>query len=256
MSLFVPHKKRPFAERKATNNEEFFMVRSPGTPGTLITAAIFMFVYGALLLICAGCGGIGALIQPRGADDPLGLQAALDKDAPGHRVVPIVVAALQFVFAIGFIGSGVGLLFRNRIAQIATYAVCLCTILTTCCSTGYNAFVVSPVTEKVLGDNLKRDMRQQGGQAPPFDINAMMVGGRVVGIIIAVGIPLFFCTPVLILISLKSARDAFAGKLEPSLDDYDRDDRDDRRRDDDGYDDDYPRSPRGRGDPDETGIRE
>ena len=80
------------------------MSRSARLPGSIIAAAIIMFIYGALLLLCVGCNGIALGIKP---PDQMGLEAELDKNAPGHTVVQVVNVGFNFLFALGFIGAGI-----------------------------------------------------------------------------------------------------------------------------------------------------
>lgn len=221
------------------------MARAYGIPGVVIAAAVIMFVYGGLLLLCVTCSGISLAAKP---PDHMGLQEALDKEAPGHNIVPVVVMGFNFLFAVGFIAAGFGVLWHSQIARYATYLICLAIFLITLASTIYNAVVVSPVTERVM----QRHMFQQApGQRPPIDMGPFLVGGRILGIMIALGIPLLFCAPIVILLSVKSARDAFAGKIPaPPAEDEER------RSRYRGDDDDYRPPSREPKFPGDTGIQE
>src|SRR5262245_58120919 len=115
------------------------------TPGVVIGAASIMFVYGALLLICVGCSGLGlAMKDPQ---DPLGLEARLDKEAPGHLAVGIAGAVFNLLFAIALFACGVGILFLSNIARYVTYLVCMAIPIVTLASSVYQMVVVFPVTE-------------------------------------------------------------------------------------------------------------
>lgn len=182
------------------------MPRARGIPGAIIGAAVVMFVYGGLLLLCVTCSGGALAMNP---PDQIGLQAALDKDAPGHKIVQFAGLGFSFVFAITFIGAGFGVLWRSNIARFIAMAACVAIVFETIATTGYQAFIVSPVTEKIMADHM---LKAPPGQKPPIDMGAVMVGGRIVGVLIAISIPLLFCTPILILLNVKSAREAFANK--------------------------------------------
>jgi hypothetical protein len=97
---------------------------------------------------------------------------------------------------------------------------------------------------------------QNPNQPPmPVDMNMIMKGSLAFGLLIALGIPLLFCAPIVISLNMKSARDAFAG-IFPESDDPYAGRRRPRDRDDDegdGYGDDYnaSKTPRSPGD---TGI--
>jgi hypothetical protein len=203
-----------------------------------------MFVYGGLLLVCVGCSGIALAVKP---PDQIGLEAALDKEAPGHTVVSIVGVGFNLLFGVTFIAAGFGVLWLSQIARFVTYTACLGIILVTAANTTYQALIVSPVTERLVAQHVQ----QVQGQAPPFNMGTLMMGSRIIGMAIAIGIPLVFCVPIVILLSVKSARNAFAGVFpaEPPEDEG--------RPRYGGYEDDndYPRSkpPEYPGD---TGIKE
>lgn len=225
------------------------MSQSPRTPGAIIGAAVIMFIYGGLLLMCVLCGGIGLVAKDPG--DPMGLEAMMDKEAPGHQVIQIGSVGFNFLFAISFFACGLGILWLNQIARFGTYLVCLGVMFVTAAGAVYNAVFLFPIQERVIAQQL-----QAQGPAP-FDISALMKGSMAAGLCIAVGIPLIFCLPIMILISVKSARMAFAGEFTPALsddDDYQRGRREPSR--DDDYDDGYGSERRSDDKPPDTGFRD
>lgn len=218
------------------------------TPGVVIAAAAVMFSYGALLLICAGCAGVG--FAAKDPHDQLGIEARLAKEAPGHHIVAIASVAFNLLFAVCLFACGVGILFLSNIARYATYLLCMAIPIVTLATTIYNTVVVFPVQERIMNEQFQL-MQKQGG--PPMDFGMIMKGGAALGLLIALGIPLLFCGPTIILISMKSARRAFAGDFDEPRPPWEDDERD-RRRDPD-EDDERPRKPTG-GSSGETGIQE
>jgi hypothetical protein len=204
------------------------MSQSPRTPGAIIGAAIIMFIYGGLLLMCVLCSGLGLVVKDPG--DPMGLEAMMDKEAPGHQIIQIGSVGFNFLFAISFFACGLGILWLNQIARFGTYLICLGVVLVTAAGAVYNVVYLFPIQERAIAQH----MQAQG--PAPFDINALMKGSMAAGLCIAIGIPFVFCLPIMILISVKSARMAFAGQYAPALsddDDYHREPREPNR--DDGY---------------------
>ncbi|MBI3824236.1 MAG: hypothetical protein HY289_16330 [Planctomycetes bacterium] len=225
------------------------MAQIARTPGSVITAAVIMFVYGGLLLICGACGGIftGVGMAAQGPDH-LGLQAALDKEAPGHQIVSMGNIALNILFALTFIGAGLGVFWLSQIARFAAYGACAGILLSTIALQTYQIVIVMPVTDRIVQEQLRIGGPGQAGA--PAGMGAAMAAGKVVGLLLAFGIPLAFCTPIVILLTVKSARDAFAGRFASEAIEEDRS-----PRRYSGYDDDYPASkpPQFPGD---TGIKE
>src|SRR5690349_10939300 len=93
------------------------------TPGVVIGAASIMFVHAALLMICVGCAGIG--LAAKDPNDALGIEAMLDKEAPGHTAVGIADTAFKLLFGLLLIGCGIGVLFLSNIARIGAYLTCM-----------------------------------------------------------------------------------------------------------------------------------
>jgi hypothetical protein len=116
----------------------------------------------------------------------------------------------------------------------------------------YQTLVVFPVTERIMAEQMQVIQNQQKGAAPPFDIGMIMKGSAALGLLIALAVPLAFCGPIIVLISLRSARRAFAGEFDEPRPPWE-DDRDTRRLVDD--EDDRPPKPAS-GSSGETGIQE
>jgi hypothetical protein len=220
----------------------------PRVPGSIITASVFLFIYGALLLFCGVCGGASVAIQPK--EDPMGLKAAMDKEAPGHELISYGGIATNVLFGMLFLASGVGVLRLVNFFRILAYLACAGILLTTAGSTILTALYIFPVQQRIIMQQM-----QNPNQPPmPFDMNMVMSGSLALGILITIGAHLFFCGFIAIPLSMKSARDAFAGIVPESDDPYSRRRRPRERDDDrDDFDDGYgePKTPRSPGD---TGI--
>lgn len=218
----------------------------PRTPGSIIGASVIMFIYGALLVMCGACAGAMSLFQPQ--DDPMGINAALNQEAPGHWVVSVVSSVANILFGFLFIVSGIGVLRLSAFFRITAFLACAGILLTTIAGAVYTALVVLPVQQRVM----LREMQNPNNPPLPFDVNMLLNASMAFGLLISIGIPVLFCLPTAILLSMKSARDAFAGILPQGDDDPylvrrrpPRDDHDD--------DDDY-NSSNARRSPDDTGI--
>jgi hypothetical protein len=209
------------------------MYDKPKTPGLVITAGVLLIVYGSLMLLCGICGGSALFIN-----DPDG-EALMVKEVPGYTIVKIGEPVSNLLVGATMIASGIGVLQLMSIARIAAYVVCLYQIVFTIVRNTFTAIFVFPMMERLVA-------QQAQNQPPmPFDMGQIMKSSMWLGVAIAVLIPLVFCFPILYFLSVKPARDAFAGVL-PEEPPQDRPPRYD------GYDDDdRPRPPKSPGD---TGI--
>lgn len=216
------------------------------TPGSVIGAAVTMFIYAALLMICVGCTGIGYVAKD--PNDAFGVEAMMDKEAPSHQIVGIAGAAFNLLFSLTLFACGIGVLFLSNIARIVAYLTCIAIPLVTLAGTIYNITVVFPVQERMMAQQFQAMQQQQPGAAPPIDFGMIMKGGAALGLLIAIGVPVLFCGPIIVLLSLKSARLAFAGETAQLPDDR-------RYTDTDDYDA-RDASPRERRAPPETGIQD
>jgi hypothetical protein len=219
------------------------------TPGSVISASVLMFIYGSLLLMCGTCGGVAIAMQPQ--NDPMGVQAMLEKEAPGHFAVSIATPVFNTLFGFMFIASGIGVLRLVRLFRVTAYLACAGILLTTIAQTTYTAIFIMPVQQRLIMQQM------QNPNNPPMpanmNMNMIMTGSMAFGILLVLVIHVAFCLPTVILLSVKSAREAFAGiGPEPDDDDPYAIRRRPRRDEDSEDDDDEPvRRPSSRGD---TGI--
>jgi hypothetical protein len=233
------------------------MARPARIPGSVTAAAILIFVYGGLGLACGTCG-IGGGILGQAMPDPAGdrgrLEALIEKEAPGHKIIGFSSGGLHLLAFAGLVGAGIGVLYLSQIARVAVFLFILMDLLISTASNLYQVIFLTPVTQKLMVEELQKQ-QQAGAPPPPFDIGAIMGASTAIAIVVILVIKLAFCLPIMILLVTKSARDAFAGRLPEGTPDRDADD-EDRRKRYDGYDDDddYGRPSKEPKSPGDTGI--
>jgi hypothetical protein len=156
----------------------------------VLAAAVILFVYGALLVV-EGCGwgGCAALAssppRPPDADDPMRLV----------RILLIVFFASDAVAGGAMLVAGVGLLYLNRPARtVALIAGVVQPLKWIAFLVWFTGALLFPAAE-------------QGNQ-----MALVFIGPT--GIAVGIGslITLAACVPVVVLLSLRSARDAFVDK--------------------------------------------
>jgi len=216
------------------------------TPGSIIGASVIMFIYGALLLMCGVCGGGALALQPQ--NDALGLQAAMQKEAPGFIIIGIATPVFQILIGFLFIGSGIGILRLMNGFRFTAYLACAAILLTMIANGIYTAVFIIPVQQRVM----MQQFQNPNNPPMPANMNMIMTGSIAFGLLIGIAIHFAFCLPIVVLVSMKSARDAFAGVLPEGDDDPYLIRRRPPRDDDD--DDDETESPRTRRSRDDTGI--
>jgi hypothetical protein len=204
--------------------EEIAMNHSPPRPGSVITAAVLLFVYGTLMLACNLCS-VGVVAANGGNNNN-----AVAQELPFDIYVQIVTMALSLLLAAGMIAAGVGTLRLMPIARIATYGLCVADIFISLLGSAYQAIFVFPVTEKIFAQAV------QNQPQAPFDFAQLIKGSQWFGLCLGISIVLAFCIPIMIFLSTASARAAFKGEYHPEPPPRDRRDRfDDFDDDDDDY---------------------
>jgi len=193
------------------------------TPGVVITAGILLIVYGSLMLVCGICGGASAVGGNAEAE------AQFFKDVPGHTVMKY--ASLGSNILIGFVAvlAGIGVFQLMSVARIAAYFICTFSILFALVRNLYEGIFVLEPTQKMVAQQMKNQP-----QPPPFDMNQFVTGFFWVFVVIVILFHLVFTIPPMLLLTTRSARDAFAGIGPPDG----RDDPDPGPRRYEGYDDD------------------
>ena len=99
------------------------MSRTPKRPGVVTTAAVLLFVYGSLCLMCGGLSGlIHLVIGFEGfGHGPQGLLAKL----PGYKIVGTAVDVMNLFLGLLMVLAGVGVV---RLMPIARSAACLAAV--------------------------------------------------------------------------------------------------------------------------------
>ena len=241
------------------------MVRKPTTPGSVIAAAVFLFITGGFGLICGMCGVAGQGINQFQPNQGQQAQVAefMDKEAPGFKIEEVTHLVLNVGFGALMIAAGVGVLRLMSIARWAAYFLVAADLLHVILHYVYLSLVVLPATRRFLMQHLQQ-MPVNPNQAQAGKEIAGMVGNMTegVGLAMHIGLVAFWLTIsllIVIFLSMKSSRDAFADRVPESFGGDDRDDRDDRPRRYEGYDDDDDdggrpaKPPKAKGD---TGTRE
>ena len=72
----------------------------PTRPGTVIAAAVLLFLYGGLMLICSVCGALDAVA---GNQD---MRAFMDKELPATEFISIIQVCSNLVIGVGMITMG------------------------------------------------------------------------------------------------------------------------------------------------------
>ena len=218
------------------------MSYTPGRPGSVMTAAVLLLIYGSLMLVCGLCGGAGQFIKD--PNDPMGLEEFMAKELPAHQVMEITQAVSNVVIALTMILAALGILQLMPAARIAAYCATIYEIVWAVVHSAYTVIFVFPVTERMFAQVAQN-------QPPmPFDFGQLMTGGMWVGVTLSFCICLGFCVPIILCLSTKSARAAFAWEYTPEFSPHDRLSRFDDLDDDDSY---KPRPPGPRS-PGDTGF--
>jgi hypothetical protein len=193
----------------------------PKRPGTVVAAAVLLFIYGAFNLSCSFCAGISFA-----AGDPN--EAQIAREVPGHQIVNISQAISNLLTGAAMIALGVGVLQLMPIARIGAFLICSYEILMALAHTVYSVVLVIPATQRVMA------AQAQNNPQAPFDVVQVMNISVWGFLVFAVLLTLSMCGLIMIFLSGKNVRAAFADENqgEPPPD------RLPRRYDD--YDDDYP----------------
>jgi hypothetical protein len=205
-------------------------------PQAITAIATVNIVFGALSILCGGCGAIGQLVlagmanaqAPGGGPNPLGqLLTFLKKECPGYQVVEGGRAALVIVLGIAFIAAAIGLLMMQNWARWVTLACAVLAIPLHLGYLGYELGVVLPATER-----FQATMQPGFGMAKP---PAGQQAGTVVGVVSAAGISVIHAVANLIIMLLPATGAALAGRPRRRRrkdydEDEDEDDEDDRYR--------------------------
>ena len=203
------------------------MSYQPKTPGVVMGAAILLFIYGGLTMVCGSCSGV---LLAANQNDPQGVKEMLAKEAPGYMIVQIGNLGVGLLFGLLMILAGVGLLQLMPIARWGTFAILAVKILQNIAISAYGAIYIFPTTQRIMAQQM-----QNPNQPPlPFDIGMIFSGSMRVGLVLELLIVFVYILIIIILLNLKSSRDAFSGVSQPDPDEEEHEPRPRHS----GYDDD------------------
>jgi hypothetical protein len=188
------------------------MPRKPKTPGFVITAAVLLFIYGSLMLICSFCG-IAQMVMvaaapgpqgPPGPGDFLGQERELAKRIPSYAAVEACVHVFNLALGVTMIAAGFGALGLKPFARLVGSGAAAADLVMTLAHGVYAAVVVFPVNNRIIEEQMP---------------NAVNIGDFTEGISWAslaftFLLTLVFCIPIIAFLNAKKSRDAFAGKFE------------------------------------------
>jgi len=213
-------------------------------PGVVLTAGILLITYGGYDLVCSVCGAgvtamnFGHFGQEQGAMMDIGaVDRGIAQEAPSYVPLQISQHVLNVVLGLAMIVSGIGALRLRPWARQLGSLCAAADMLAGVFYTVYNVIVVIPAADRAMAPQMQNLPPEAGRVASAFIW---------VQVCFAVFISFAFCVAILITLNVKTARDAFAGRLPeppPADDDRRRDDRDDDDDDDDGCG--LPPRPRG-----------
>jgi hypothetical protein len=227
-------------------------------PGVVVAAAILLFILGGLSILGACCG-IGSVlmrdtlenmipkppeIQGKKPMDGMALNRQVEKELPSKVFVESGFHVFNLLLGLVKVGLGIGLLRLLSAARTFTFAIAVCSILTSMGQQLYEAIVVAPVMQRAFAEQAKDMPQEMQGLGTIMQAGAW--GGAVLGIVISLAIWI----TVMVLLSGAKVRSAFAGADSESSSE---DDEEKPRSRYEGYDDGEGPPPRS---PGETGITE
>lgn len=232
----------------------------PKRPGTVLFVGVLLIIIGGWSLLgglCATAPLVGAAIggdQPPGPVQPGDAGAVhrfFAKEVTGYFPVMFTLMAVNMLLGFGQLLSGIGLFRMNSAARLSAIGLSLVKLLFAFVGHAYNFLLVLPAQKRFFELNPPLPP----GQQAPFDIGAFMSAFTfiILGITILIQLTLF--AVIVILLSTKGTRDAFAAAASPQADEDDETGGKRRSRYE-GYedDDDFGQSPRRPNSPPETGI--
>lgn len=188
------------------------MSQTPRCPASVITAAVLLFVYGGLLLMCSICGAAETALlvaggnQPGNPNDLLAQERELARRIPSYTAVEGGLHLLNLLLGVTMILAGLGALYLKPIARRAGNAAVGVDLLLSLVHTAYAAIVVMPVNDQLL---------QEEAQNMPFNVVDIAQAATWGTLAFAAILTLAFNVSILLFLNTQKSRDAFAGKFEP-----------------------------------------
>ena len=192
------------------------MQSKPRCPGLVIAASVLLIVYGSLMLVCGFCtGGVLAMMavmpaMPQGQPDPFVVERAVQKELPSYLAAQIGIAVYNLLLAPTMIAAGLGALWLKPVARFVGSAAAFFDILIGLANALFMAVIVFPATDRVAAAQVNMPVNLGFTQQANW--------GQ---LIMAVGLSLAFCGPILAFLNVRRSRDAFAGKItDPPPDEH------------------------------------
>lgn len=188
------------------------MPRKPKCPGFVITAAVLLFIYGTLMLVCSFCSAVEIAVLAMVPDQPnqgAGLfeqQLELAKRVPGYVVVEGCEGVCNFASGAVMIVVGFGVLRLKPSARFVANGAAAAELLKAFLYALFTVFVVFPANDQIMAEQMQN--------APPNMANVTQTMAWF-GLIFQTVLDMAFCLPILGFLNLKKSRDAFAGNFEP-----------------------------------------
>ena len=169
------------------------MNHSPPRPGSVITAAVLLFIYGTLTLFCNLASG--AVVATNGWQIPG--QQAVAQEFPAHPYIEIGVLTFSLLVNGSMIVAGIGVLRLMPMARHAAISLCGIDIVAALFHATYEAIVVFPLTNKIAA---------QAGPNPMANVEAF---GQWFGLCFGLVLVLAFCIPIILFLCFKSCASRF-----------------------------------------------
>lgn len=200
-------------------------------PASVTAAGVLAIIYGCLFIACGLCGVGGLAMQ--GTQDAFGggdpqqvqmqkqMQEAMERDAPGLKVIQIAGPIINLVESSSLLVAGIGLFGMRSWARILALVGAGTAITTTVLHTVYQIVLVIPAMTGAMADALPAAMPKGPGPNPgPAFAKIMEAMSPVMGFMTAV-----ICIAVVIYLSIivflllrRNVRVAFAtAGLPPDL---------------------------------------
>ena len=205
------------------------MPRKPKCPGFVITAAVLLFIYGTLMLICSFCGAAEMAVLAVAPDQPnngAGLfeqELELAKRVPSYAIVEGCEGVFNFALGVVMIVVGFGVLRLRPSARFVGSSAAAAELVKTFVYGLYTVVVVFPVNDRIIEEQM---------QNAPLNVANFAQTMTWAALVFQTVLAMAFCLCIIGFLNLKKSRDAFAGKFDPDphderlarLDDFDEDD--------------------------------
>jgi hypothetical protein len=193
-------------------------------PGCVIAAAVLSIIYGTLFTICGCCGVAGFAVQgmanqglfgagnPQQAQMEKDLNEAMEKDAPGFRIVNACANVANLIEALALLGGGIFLFGMHPWARRTVLASALVAVLTTAANTIYQLVFVVPAMSNVMAAAMPK------GPGPGPDMGKLLRAVMPVSAVLTALLWLMvivYLLAIVVLLVLPHVRAAFSAETLP-----------------------------------------